>query len=433
MKRHLGCVAAATTLLLSLYACSSDSANEGGQDGGLVPGQDGSSSGSSGSSGGDGSSNPDALTDGQTNADGAADAAIEAPVVDPGPPRVRFIGRFDMAPAAGPKVAYPGAQILARFSGTEVKATFSDELLFTDYGANRWEGLVDGMSKVTIQLDRTQPTTYTIATGLPLGPHTVQLFKLTEGNVGTTQFRGFDFSGGVLLPPPLPNARRMQFLADSASSGYGIEGADQNCGFSAATENERKSYPALIAHDLSADSHNLAAAGKGVYQNNYRPLVNPDTDVFSVIYQHVGVHAGTPLWSAASYSPDVVWITLGGNDYDVGSGAGAPGAPPAGQFQPKYDALVVTVRTQHPNAHIFCAVAPSLTNAYPAGYDAYTNVKTGVQAVVNAHAADNKIYFFEFTRSVDADLTACEGHTNVAKHRAMADEAIVIIKQKTGW
>ena len=32
-----------------------------------------------------------------------------------------------------------------------------------------------------------------------------------------------------------------------------------------------------------------------------------------------------------------------------------------------------------------------------------------------------------------ADLTGCEYHPNPMKHRAMADEAITLIKSKTGW
>ena len=153
MKRHLGSFAGATALALSLYACSSDNAS-GGQDGGPRSGEDGGSRG-------DGSSGPDALDDGQVSADGGADsgdAALDAEI-DAGPPAVRFIGRFDMAPAGGPKIAWPGAQIIARFSGTtEVKATFDDAVLFSEYGPNRWEVLIDGVSKQTFQLTRAVTT-----------------------------------------------------------------------------------------------------------------------------------------------------------------------------------------------------------------------------------------------------------------------------------
>lgn len=435
MKRQLACVAASSALLLSLYACSSDSDGGGAADAGADPGE-------GGSRGGDGAPLPDgALADGQVISDGGgdsalADARIDAPV-DAGPPAVRFIGRFDTAPAAGPKVAYPGASIVARFMGTEVKATFEDVALFSpETGANRWEVSIDGTPTTTLQLDRTQPTTYTLATALPNAAHTVELYKLTEGSVGTSQFEGFDFSGGTLLPPPLPATRHLQFLGDSASNGYGIEGVAP-CSFTAATENERKAYPALTAKDLLADHHSVIASGKGIVQNYTRPPV--DTDFFGVIYQrtNVATFVGvTPsaLWDYTRYSPDVVWITLGGNDYDKPT-PDPTGAPALATFQAKYEELVATVRTQHPSAHVFCAVAPSLNDTYPAGYNAYSNVKAGVKGVVAARAGagDTKVYFFEFTRSAAGDLTGCGAHPNTAKHRAMADEAIVAIKARTGW
>jgi hypothetical protein len=435
MKCHFASVATATTLLLSVYACSTSDPAKDAPDGGLGPGQDGSSE--------DSPNNPDARSDGQTNPDSATDAALDADAkldaeVDAGPAVVRFLGRFDMAAVGGPKVAWPGARIIARFNGTEVKATFADTMLFTDYGANRWEVFIDGASRTILQLGRPGPTTYTLATALVPGPHTVELYKLTEGSVGTTQFQGFDFAGGVLLPPPLPKTRHLQFLADSSSNGYGVDGVEP-CDFTAATQNERKSYPALLAQDLDADHHNLSASGKGITQNLFRP----DPDVFPFIYQRVGISAftagqPTKLWSAADYTPDVVWMALGGNDYGDDDDSNAPDPPAAGVFQTKYDELVATVRTQHPNAHIFCSVAPSLSDAFPTGYNTYTSVKTAAQSAVATRvgAGDTKIYFFEFTRSVfgaGGDTTACDGHVNIAKHRAMADEAKAVIKLKTGW
>lgn len=382
----------------------------------------------------DAASDAPATSDGASDAgdagpklDAALDADADAGVVDPGPPAVRFIGRFDTTPAAGPRVGFPHAQIIARFSGPEVKATFADAMVYTDYGPTRWEVLVDGVSQMVLSIARAQ-TQYTLAQGLGAGPHTVELVKLTEASVGISQFLGFDFPGGALLPPPPAATRHLEFLGDSASNGYGVDGVNP-CGFSGATENARKSYPALVAADLSADHHNLGASGKGLYWNYYRP----DLDVFSVLYPRSLPFTNGSTFDFTTYTPDVVWMTLGGNDYSRDN-PGDP-APPFASFEAKYDEMVTTIRTKRPNALVVCAVAPSLTNVYPAGYNAYTNVKTAATNVVAAKvgAGDAKLHVFEFTRSLDGDLTACDGHPNAAKHRAMADEAVAFIKSKTGW
>ncbi|QUS47094.1 hypothetical protein [Salmonella enterica] len=121
-------------------------------------------------------------------------------------------------------------------------------------------------------------------------------------------------------------------------------------------------------------------------------------------------------------------MTLGGNDYDQPAPGDPP--PPFASFQAKYDEMVVLIRNKHPTAHVFCAVAPSLQDNYPVGYNAYTSVKTAASNVVTKYTGlgDTKLYFFEFTRSTNADVTACDGHPNATKHHAMADEAIAQIR-----
>ena len=432
MRRLLLRLGLASAVAITLYAC-------GGDDGTTEqppPGADGST-GDDGATDNDGTTSTDGSgpNDGGAEgaADGATDASVDAPVdtgpPDAGPPAVRYVGRFDTAPAGGPKVAFPGAQIIARFDGTSVSATFSDEMIFNDYGPSRWAVLVDDVEQTPLSISRAQDT-YVIATGLPAGPDKVELSKMTEASVGTSQFMGFDFGAGTLLPPPPAKTRHIEFLGDSASNGYGVEGASSACSFSAATQNARKGYPFLVAQALDADHQSLTTSGKGVSRNYY----HPDTEVFATVYQRTLPFVGASAWDFADYTPDVVWITLGGNDYDRGF-PDDPTPPNAGTFQTKYTELVTLVRTKHPAAHIFCAVAPSLTDTYPAGFNAYTSVKTALANVVSAKngAGDTKVYSFEFTRSVNADLTACEGHPNAAKHTAMAAEAVTFIKSKTGW
>lgn len=426
MRGHFTALGIATALGLGGYACSSS------EDGGSVaPTAEGGLLGSEVGVSDDASTADGASTvDGAAMVDGSAVDAADAADAAPALPEVVFIGRFDTTPALGPTVAYPSAEIRARFSGTEVKATFNDTILFGELGKTRWQVIVDATSTL-LTLERVQ-TTYTLATGLPPGAHTVRLVRLSEPQIGTSQFMGFDFSGGTLLAPPPRATRHLEFLGDSASNGYGIEGVN-GCSFSSATENSEKAYPALVAKDLAGDHHNLSVSGKGLYQNNYRP----DLETYSFVYPRIIPYSDPSPWTFASYTPDVVWMTLGGNDYDDpdGNPNNTPDAPPFASFQAKYDEMVTLIRTKHPNAHIFCAVAPSLTDTYPPGYNAYTNVKTAAANVVSAKngAGDAKVYYFEFTRSQGGDLTGCDGHPNVAKHRAMADEAIVVIKQKTMW
>jgi lysophospholipase L1-like esterase len=344
---------------------------------------------------------------------------------------VRFVGRFDTSDPAGPKIGWTGARILARFDGTQVSASFAESSLHAaDWGPSRFDVLVDGALQPSPLVLSEGVATYPLASGLAPGVHTIELWKRTEANVGDVQFLGFDFAGGTLLPPPPAPTRRLEFLGDSASNGYGVEGAGPGCSFTAATENEHVAYPALVALALGADHHDLSWSGRGVLWNNDRA---GDPDVFAVVYPRTLPLVPGSTFDFTSFVPDVVWITLGGNDWDQPNPGDPPPDPAA--FEAKYAELVTLVRSKRPSAHVVCAVASSLNDDYPPGYLAYTHVKTALGDVVAARnaAGDAKIYVFEFARASPSDLTGCESHPNVQKQKAMADEAVAFIKAKTGW
>lgn len=409
-------------------ACGGDDGGGGGSSSGGSGSSGGSSSSASSSSGSassasssSGSASSASSSSGGSSGDGGADGG--------GPPALRFVGRFDKRDAAGPKAAWPGSRIVARFSGTSVDVELS-ETKGASGETSRWDVLVDG----ALQAQPLAPTegqkTYTVATGLPAGEHTVELHRRTESYYGTTQLRQMTFPGGALLAPPPAPARRMEFLGDSGSDGYGIEGAGPACSGSSINQNERKGYAALTAKALGADHFNLSYSGKGVFQN----LDRSDADLYGLLYQRSLPDDGTSTWTFADYTPDVVVVNMGNNDWDQPDPK-VFDPPSVANFKASYDALVGTVRAKYPGAWIFCTMNPTITDFYPAGFNAYTNMKSAVSQVVTARkATDPKIEYFEFTpRATEADVTGCDYHPSPTYAQALANQLVPAIKAKTGW
>ena len=334
------------------------------------------------------------------------------------------MGRFDTNDPTGPVVGWPGARIIARFDGTQASVTLKDTT--GGKGNSYWDVIVDDVVQMMPIALTPGQASYALTSGLAPGVHTVEIYKRTEGQVSRTQFLGFDFGGGTLLAPPAPPGRAIEFIVDSGAIGYGIEGAGPGCSFTAQTENERISYVGLASEMLAADHHALGYSGKGVFQNYNRS----DTEVFKLLYPRTLPQSTNPQWDFTQFVPDVVWLSLGGNDWDIPT-ANAP--PPAlSDFQTAYKALVVQVRTAHPNAHIFLGVATSLNNDYPHGYNAYTNVKTALTNVI-AQLGDPKIYLHDFARANSTNLTGCDYHPNPAWSQSMANDVVAAIKDKTNW
>lgn len=436
--QHLSAACVVSVLsALAIAACSS----EGGTGDAPAPLPDAAAADSTTTTtGGDGAASDGSIDANDSGADAqVADAGTDATTdagVDaaPEPPSVRYIGRFDTTDPAAPRVAWPGARIQIRFSGTAATATIEESSQHT--GPSRYDVIVDGQTP-TVLAPANGAGTYDLATGLANGTHTIELHRRTESLVGISKLTGFAFpGGGQLLSPPPRAQRRIEFLGDSSSNGYGVECASPATSFSGATENERKSYPYLAAKAVSAEHHNLSFAGKGVLRN----YDSTDTDVYSLLYVRTMPEENASAWDFTKWVPDVVWISLGGNDWDNPPDAPRP-APDVAQFKAKYHELVALVRQKNPQAQIVCSVATSLNDDYPTGYNAYTNVKTVLTEVVNerkgAPTNDAKVHYFELPRANAmapyADLNGCEGHATPAWHQTMADAVAAKIKDVTGW
>lgn len=361
----------------------------------------------------------DAATDGGTDA--TVDASDAGPVV---PPAVRFVGRWDTRSAAGPRVAYPGARIIARFQGTEVSVTMNNTTGFAG-GPSRYDVFIDGVLEPAQLVTQVGQVTYPLASGLAMGTHTVELLKRTEGNLGVTTFMGFDFgAGGALLAPPPTPTRRIEIISDSTIDGYGIEGMGPVCpaGTLEASHSARLGLAGLLASDLGADAHMVAYSGKGLTRNSYLP----DTATMGVLYPRALPDDATSLWDFTTWTPDVVVISIGGTDFNAG-------VPNIATLSTKYDELVQMVRTYAPDAHIFMTVYAQLKDSYPVGYNVRTNLRTAIQNVMAANPADTKLHLYQMTESVPSQETGCQYHGNLALHRSLATAFVPVIRAATGW
>lgn len=237
-----------------LLACGSSdddgggSASTGGSGGGGGSGALGGSGGSgalAGSGGSAGSGGGGALG-------GAGGAAGTGGT--PGVPSVRFLGRTDAGQAGATRFAWSGSGVAFRFSGTQASVEMDDPAHFFTL-------LVDGKVQPTLATTSGQKK-YALAQGLLAGEHEVRLYRRTEASYGPTRFYGWIWAAArCWRRPRRPREDRGDF-GDSITCGYGNEGADQNCNFSADTENHYLTYGAIAARDLGADLVTVAGLAR---------------------------------------------------------------------------------------------------------------------------------------------------------------------------
>src|SRR4051812_14494366 len=259
-------------------------------------------------------------------------------MIDDAARAVRIIGRADWSDPAGPRFCWSGTSVVARFSGSSIGVRLRD-------GGNHFQPVLDGVELPVLAATAEQDS-YPLASGLRAGAHELVLHRRTEAFVGETQFLGLILDeGAALLAPPAPAARRLQFIGDSITCGYGIDAADQYERFSPATENHYRAFGALAARALGAEAVTVAYSGKGLYRNFGGDTVEPMPE----LHERVLLER-RDRWDFTRWTPDAVVINLGTNDF----GPGDPGP----RFGEAYRAFLARLKANHPGAHILCTLGP---------------------------------------------------------------------------
>jgi len=325
-------------------------------------------------------------------------------------PGILYNGRFSTSNPAGPICAWSGSNVELNFYGTEVSATIRST------GENWFQAFIDGVGQTPFCVNNTT-LTVKLASGLSEGNHHLLLWKRTEASQGEAQFLGFDFGSGKLLNPPAPKERKIEFIGDSITCAYGNEGLSKEQSFTPKNENSYLSYAAITARNLNASAHLIAWSGIGVCRN-YGGAPGPlmgERYLYTLPYSNV-------KWDFKNYMPQVVVINLGTNDYSTA-------IPDSTTFINAYRNLLSTVRSNYPDAHIFCAVGPML---WGTGLEV---CRDNIKSIVNSLnlQGDSKVYFIEFPQQDGSNGYGEDWHPSIKTHELMADQLTKAIQEKLGW
>lgn len=357
----------------------------------------------------------------------APDAAPLPVEIAPDDPRISITGRFDARDPAGPRLSWSGAKITVRFHGGTLNALLHDAAPghrhdVRGYESNYLNVTIDGGVPTVLAMHPGEHL-YRVADGLPDGEHTVELFKRTEGKIGTVQLRGMQLSGsGQLLDPPPRPTRRIEFIGDSITAGFGNEAARSEDNFAPETENNALTYAALTAEALDAEYSCIAISGRGLARN----YNGTTSGVMPRQFPLALADDEDSAWDFGQWTPDVVVINLGTNDMY------AKPPPAREEFLGAYLALLQSVRAVYPDAHVFCAVGPMVGQDQPSHL---TDSRQYTQAVVDSarDSGDDKVYYIEFPMNTPADGFGANEHPSLATHRRMAEQLTAAIRNVTGW
>ena len=248
----------------------------------------------------------------------------------------------------------------------------------------------------------------------------IRLVKLSENAFSKVGVLSFCADGRLTATKPC-SERRIEFVGDSITCGFGIEGKSVCDNFKTSTENPLINYASLTANELGAEYQLTSWTAIGVYSNSVKDdRTEPDNAwTMPVIYDYTD--KGTDgnlgfepeMWNFSRFAPQLIVVNLGTNDKDFTRGIPERTAA----FENCYREFIAHIRAKNPQAHIICALGAM-------GQELLPQVENAVKTL-----ADERITSLGFEVQREEDGIGSEWHPSAVTHRKMADKLIAEIKR----
>lgn len=256
---------------------------------------------------------------------------------------------------------------------------------------------------------------------------TLRLVKYSEaafGKVGVKEIT----TDGPLFPKLAPKKqRKLEFIGDSITCGYGNEGIWNVDSFSTTEENPWEAYAAVTARALGADYHLISWSGIGII-SNWTDQEEPNNDwlmpnLYPYTDKAMDLALNMPeleIWDHSRFIPDCIIINLGTNDSSYTKDI----PERVEDFGRAYYKFIKNVRKNNPQSKILCTLGAMGQNLCP-------EIKRQVELL--QLEGEDQLYFMEFEVQDVKDGIGSDWHPSKTTHQKMAAKLVAGISRITGW
>lgn len=223
----------------------------------------------------------------------------------------------------------------------------------------RYDVLVDGDEVTGGRMDEEKKTVLVFDSREPWGAE-IRIRKLSECTQSLLAIREIRTDGRV--EPLEETGMKVEFIGDSITCGYGVEGKNELEQFTTATENAAKSFAGLTAEWMGLDAMLTSYSGYGIVSGYTDDPERRETDhLLAPYYDRVGrndfvLPSGRTvqeiLWDFSQWQPEKILINLGTNDLSWVTGR----EPRKDMYRKLYKEFLQQVRSKNPGAMILCVL-----------------------------------------------------------------------------
>lgn len=276
---------------------------------------------------------------------------------------------------------------------------------------SRYAVIVDG-EIIEDDVISTPEKTLTLFDGETSRTSKIKIIHLSEAMNGAIGVKNISVTSDKSVPvyPEPQKELSIEFIGDSITCAYGVEGLSSSESFKTTTENFMKSYAYLTAQKLNADYSAVSYSGHGII-SGYTSSGDINTDsLIPDCYELTGKLSDYAKdWNFETRSHDVVVINLGTND---SSYVTKEPETRSQEFVKGYIDFLNTVRQKNPEAYIICTLGTMGDELYEYVEDAVNQYSTST--------GDKRIMSYKSAVQNQADGIGSDWHPSAVTQQKSA-------------
>lgn len=240
----------------------------------------------------------------------------------------------------------------------------------------------------------------------------VKVMKFSEVAFAYAGLKSLEIDGKLLKSKENRNAPKIEFIGDSITCGYGIEGKWGEDTFSTKTERPDLAYAYKTCQKLKADYSLVSWSGIGITSTYIEPEISDPDNLWTMDRMwpytdrklSLTLKKEPEIWDESKFSPDVVVINIGTNDNSWVRGDSGK----TKVYISAYRSLLEAVHRRSPDAKICCCLGIMGQDLCPAVEEAVRLFKEDFPSV--------KIKSVKFELQLEEDGIATDWHPSAVTH-----------------
>lgn len=319
---------------------------------------------------------------------------------------------------------YSGSGVEFTFAGRECTVHLvSDDQYASATHAARVAIYVDGERFTDVLMDEPRKD-IKIIDSEKLTFSTVRIIKISEVSDSVVGIESLTMTGSLL--PISDRATRIEFIGDSITCGYGVDGKFETDIYSTANEDCTKAFAYKTADLLDADYSLVSISGYGIVSGYTATGEKLGDKILPPYYTKFGMsistfgegrHADQIDWDFDEFLPDIVVINLGTNDSSY-----CKDEAKKREYIDGYKEFLATVRAKNPGAKIICTLGIMGTELCESMEKAAEEFKT--------ETGDTNIVTMRFEeQNIEKDGVVVDWHPSEATHEKAAKKLAEFITE----